>query len=1425
MARRWAWWICLGLVLVVLLAFGTWRLLQEIPDLMAKVEDTIREDAEALGFQVSFRDLRLRPLHLRVSLQDLTIRDGIASAPLAHAEHVDISLSPWRFLSGRSPVSRVLVRTFSVRAGEANRALLEKLRASGEGKRKGELPEILLLDGKVRIGPMGPVERWEAVVPKIRINPSRFRGTHVTAAVHRFAGRIALPGAGRGNVPFDSLETDFFLRGDVVRVRKLLATGPSTMFTLSGRWEGGKQAADLKFSGKIDIAKFAATGAPGGEWLRKVASEGMVFYSAQVEGSLENPAGTGNIVARNVRFPGNTTAEANASVAVSENTIRLESLRGKLFDGDVSGSARYDFRTGMGKAKLSLEHASFGKAPWGSWGISWRPAGKGDLVLSLEGGREMVQGTLSLKNPGGFERPETEAVPSAIVALPVEAAASCDLVPGKEFLIRNLRVAAGGSEATGTGTYFLEDRRLSMTGRFLVPQGKAAEYGWVYPVSWNNIAGEWEVSGTADNPQVTAGVKVYGLVARALPPVPLTMKMTGDPTELVHFVADIPADVAKVIATGTIAGPLASRPALLEATVRARDIDFSLAEGWGAAVLSSLGKDPSQYKRQVTGVTGTGTADFQLSVAKGAHTLSGKLFSPEIRFPGSSARAVSVSGNWDKLPYGERWGFRASGEFGEGDFLLAGKGEGKEAKITGTMKDMNLETVVSLAERDLGGKVGGRANLHVEAKRGPKGWEIGNLSASVPRLTAAGLTFEEVSAEGSLGESSGTLSLVSASPRVRAEAGIRREKELPVSFSVRADGVPTGTLLEAIGRGEKDTGGTWDVMAEGIMTAAEMLAGEGVRPEAFSEFRFSLSAASPSISGVSFDAVRAEGKKEENVLEGEIVTGMPDTRLSFSLSLREPYGFRLEGPFAMGESFDKAAGDVPAESGESVPPLDDKKTHFRIAGRTQIRGSLLTLANSRGTLHVQRVVYRNRGIDLTGDTISILLSSDGIRWADGNLKAAGNPLRVSGGMSWSGDLDVRLDGTVPAAAIRLVTDIFDRVEGMVRAELRVTGKWDDPSVFGSGHLKDGTFSFRGYAQLFEKMNAEAVISKEKIIFENIEGRSGGGYLDGRGEVPLRFAEGQKMFFRVDFFDMRYPYPQDLRPVLQGSMELVGPVRDLLITGDVEIQSARYTKTVRPEAALLDFRKRLADVTARRQDTDFRIRLDISAVADGTIRVRNNLAEADIQGDFKVVGDTSRVIVLGAFDVTEGRVDYRDNRYELTLGVLEFQDLRRNNPRIDFRAETKKSNVTVTVSVTGTLDNLLSLGVTTESLAGAGGSVPAAEAAAIALGPYTGRMEEGIRNVVGLDKFAIQPSFSTRENAFEPRFIVGKSFGDRFSVSVSTNVGTTTRSSAFAEFKVLENVYLQGAWESSTSTEEGDLGADVKFRYRFRQFRDIFRDDD
>ncbi|HEY5764841.1 MAG TPA: translocation/assembly module TamB domain-containing protein, partial [Candidatus Deferrimicrobiaceae bacterium] len=319
--------------------------------------------------------------------------------------------------------------------------------------------------------------------------------------------------------------------------------------------------------------------------------------------------------------------------------------------------------------------------------------------------------------------------------------------------------------------------------------------------------------------------------------------------------------------------------------------------------------------------------------------------------------------------------------------------------------------------------------------------------------------------------------------------------------------------------------------------------------------------------------------------------------------------------------------------------------------------------------------------------------------------------------------------------------------------------------------------------------------------------------------------------------------EDLHPVVQGHVELFGPPNDLLISGEVEVQSAQYTKTIRLEKAVLDFRRRQADVTARRKESDFRIRLDIDAVADETIRIQNNLGKLLAKGEFRIVGDTGRVIILGSFDGIEGTVEYRGNRFQVTQLNVDFQDPLRNNPRIEARAETRKGNVDVVVSVTGTLEkyevefasdpplskndiiSLLTLGVKSAELGGAEGSVSTAEAASIALGPYKGGVEEGIRGIAGLDRFTVEPSFSSTDKSFEPRVTVGKSFGERLSVSVSSSVGASAKSSAEAELQVLENVFLLGGWKSATEDSKGDIGGDVRIRYRFRQFQDIFHDRD
>ena len=58
--------------------------------------------------------------------------------------------------------------------------------------------------------------------------------------------------------------------------------------------------------------------------------------------------------------------------------------------------------------------------------------------------------------------------------------------------------------------------------------------------------------------------------------------------------------------------------------------------------------------------------------------------------------------------------------------------------------------------------------------------------------------------------------------------------------------------------------------------------------------------------------------------------------------------------------------------------------------------------------------------------------------------------------------------------------------------------------------------------------------------------------------------------------------------------------------------------------------------------------------------------------------------------------------------------------------------------------------------------------------------------------------------------------------MATSVGTSAESTAIAEYKLREHIFLQGSWQSATTTQGGDLGGDLKFRYRYRDWKDFLR---
>lgn len=1425
MKVRRAAWLIVPVLLAAIAAAGALWLRRSLPDQLRRAEARIRDEAAALGLRVSYKDARIRLVAPGVTFESAAVDDAESGLPLLRAEQVDVSLSIRSILFGGSPVSRVRVREYTLTFSEANRRLYDRLRSRTGGK-VGEAPEILLLDGTVRLGPLGPVGRWEARAPEVRIRETAFLGTRVTFFWEKASGEIRHPDWAAGAWPFPTAHGDFTLNDGRVRIRRFLARGDFASVKTAGTLDPAGRSGDLTISGEGNVAGWIAAGAPGGRRLAAWASRGQVEFSASAAGSLSDPAGKATVVLRDGRLTGDTPAEGECTVSASGRKVRLDSLRGRLWGGTLSGTAEYDVAGSTGEANIALRQAALGTAPWEALGTGARPAGTGDVSIRLSGNRARILGTLSLSNPEGIEFPPASGGRPARARMPLDIAATGELVPGRQFVLSDLRARLGGAELSGTGTASLPERTVAFRGTVRVPSGRAPDYGVEFPLAWGALSGDWEVTGPLDAARYSARVEGDGVAVRALPPVYAVVKAEGDSAGTMHFAADGRAAIGRATAAGTVAGLARGGPLHLEATVAVREIDFSQGGRFARALLTSFGKDPARVPRMMDEASGSGEADVRIAAGRGVLGLAGTVVVPELTIRETRLRAVTAEGEWETGPSGEKWKGQASGEAAGGRFRIAGSGRDDGADITGSLAGIDAARLPALLGAGAGAAVRGAASLTFAAQVRDGSWELPRVSATAPEISIGGATWTGVTAEGSLGPASGRFVAVAASPEFRLEADIRRSPGWPVSATLAARSVPTAALLVAAGRPAVGAGGVWRLDASGT-ARAETLAGGGADiADALEAFRFSAAADNLSLGGMAFRDLAASGRKEGARILGEVRTADPGSDLAYSVALREPFAFRLEGPFA-----------VAAAAGEGGPA--DGRPRFSATGRAEIEGALRAADRISGRLRVAKLRFVQSGVEISGRDLDASLDAEGVRWAGGTVEAGGNPLRLSGKIAWKGDMDVRASGTVPAAVIRLATDVFDRLDGTIRAEARFTGPIRNPTVVGTGRLEGGGFSFKGYAQLFEEVTADAVISKEKIIFEHFEGRSGGGVLDGWGEVPLAFDAGQRFYFSVDFFDLRYPYPEDLRPLVQGHVELLGPVEDLLVTGDVEVKDARYTRTVQIEKSLVDFRRRVADVTARREKEAFRVRLDIDAVADGTIRIKNNIADAKAKGEFKVAGDSSRVILLGSFDAIEGTVEYRGNKYEIRRLTVDFQDPRRNNPRIDARAETRKGNATITVSVTGTLEkyevefasdpplsnnsivSLLSLGVPAEALAGSEGTVGAGAAASIAFGPYKGRVEEGIRGIVGLDRFAVEPVFSPASKSFESRFTVGKDFGDRFSVSFSTNVGgATPESAAAAEFKVGENVFLQGAWQSSATTPEGAVGGDVKFRYRYKQFRDF-----
>ncbi len=228
-------------------------------------------------------------------------------------------------------------------------------------------------------------------------------------------------------------------------------------------------------------------------------------------------------------------------------------------------------------------------------------------------------------------------------------------------------------------------------------------------------------------------------------------------------------------------------------------------------------------------------------------------------------------------------------------------------------------------------------------------------------------------------------------------------------------------------------------------------------------------------------------------------------------------------------------------------------------------------------------------------------------------------------------------------------------------------------------------------------------------------------------------------------------------------------------------------------------------------------------------VDNNLALLAIRPQLNIGGTSENPVVTGRAEITEGTITYRNTEFDVKKGIIDFINPYRTEPAVDIRAESRVRKWKITLSVTGTPENLdfrlsssppeedadilslLAVGKTTRELSGASAAGRSPEEMLTDL--VTGRLEKQIMAGTGLDTVELEyRKNGTGENDNgEVRVTLGKELSRRLSV----NYGLETKSGEMVQQTTAVYKLMESLSATAFQDTEGAFGGELRYRLEFR----------
>jgi len=260
--------------------------------------------------------------------------------------------------------------------------------------------------------------------------------------------------------------------------------------------------------------------------------------------------------------------------------------------------------------------------------------------------------------------------------------------------------------------------------------------------------------------------------------------------------------------------------------------------------------------------------------------------------------------------------------------------------------------------------------------------------------------------------------------------------------------------------------------------------------------------------------------------------------------------------------------------------------------------------------------------------------------------------------------------------------------GQVTISAEAHGTLADPQIAGTVSARDASLQSPATGMALSHVTATGTFSGDQLRFSNLAGQTAGnGKVSGTAAFTFSSERGIGMDIALDATRAVLLDRDDVGATVTGPLHIVSTGGAGTISGDFDVVSSRFTLgraaavAEIPQVRLIEINRSGDDVTPARAAEPWR--LDVKARASCCLHVEGLGMSSEWSADLQIGGTVTSPAFKGTATLIDGTYDFAGKRFNLQEGRLTFNGTSPVNPVLDIRAVADVSDLSATISVTGT----------------------------------------------------------------------------------------------------------------------------------------------